>query len=149
MAKPSSAGNQGGAVEEAPVASPQDVEFIRETAKEGLRLASSFCSGKVFDQMIAIGEEFEPHATRFSKQVEISEGEIKLVSEAVGACAVKYPGITRFAPEGTLICWFVSYGARFAAVMKEIKGLRAQVTLLRVKTPPAAGAAPVEVPGAD
>ena len=123
------------AVEETPIASPEDIEFCRETAKSGLRLLSGLISARVEKAVRSIDISLEGKGLEMADQVRIDEAEIKLVSDTVAALAAKYAALTRFAPEIALAGWLASYGVRVSGAMKDIKELTVAVASIKRAKP--------------
>lgn len=131
---------QGKPVEEAPAATPEDIEFCRETAKGILRIADSLITGRIQKAVAGIDSSFEELSLKMADQVHITEHEIKFVSDTAAALAAKYSALTRYAPEIALVGWVGSYGLRVVGCMKEIKALATQVHAMKVAKPqPASG----------
>lgn len=113
--------------------SEDDVRFCREIAESGLQILDKLITRKVYGAVCSINENLEPKAREYAMEVHIGDEDIKLVSNAVGACARKYAFLSRFAPELALVSWSVAYSGRVVTTLGEIKKLAAAAEAMKPK----------------
>ena len=121
--------------------SPADIEFCKKIAETGLEILDRVVTGKIVKEINLIGDDsIRSKANLFISEIEIGAADKRLVGDAAGALAAKYPFLSAYAPEAVIVGWATSYGMRVTNVIKQLKLLRIEVMQMKSRQAPDADA---------
>jgi hypothetical protein len=112
--------------------SPADIEFCRTITQAALKIVDRVETNSILAIVNSIGDaQISEKCDAYLRQREISEADIELMSNAVGACAAKYTFLSRYAPEGAIVLWSATHAMAYLNTVGELKKLGAIVAKKR------------------